>query len=168
MSSTPHTAIIVSQLNNWLTFTTSGFNFVYAVILRLLICFSPLSSVRAVIKSREPGIECGLQLLLSENRRNIEPKEIPSCLIPYLLVVSTWQLEILLTTLTGSIIGALFASGIYHVAQNFPVTTEDELVITGKEIKNEAKSQGFELEGPQHPSQADMQTQTPYELKTTV
>ena len=68
----------------------------------------------------------------------------------------------------GPIIGALFASGIYHVAQNFPVTTEDELVITGKEIKNEAKPQGFELEGHQNPSQADMQTQTPYELKTTV
>ncbi|CAH3120685.1 unnamed protein product [Porites lobata] len=68
----------------------------------------------------------------------------------------------------GPIIGALFASGIYHVAQNFPVTTEDELVITGKEIKNEAKPQGFHLEGLQNPSQADMQTQTPYELKTTV
>ena len=68
----------------------------------------------------------------------------------------------------GPIIGALFASGIYHVAQNFPVTTDNKLVITGKEIKNEAKPQGFELEGHQHPSQADMQTQTPYELKTTV
>ena len=29
----------------------------------------------------------------------IKPKEIPSCLIPHLLVVFTWQLEILVTTL---------------------------------------------------------------------
>ena len=29
----------------------------------------------------------------------IEPKEIPSCLIPCLLVVFTWQLEILVTSL---------------------------------------------------------------------
>lgn len=68
----------------------------------------------------------------------------------------------------GPIIGALFASGIYHLAHNFPVTTVDELVIAGKEIKDEAKSQGFDLGSHQHPSLADMQTQTPYELKTTV
>ena len=30
---------------------------------------------------------------------NIEPKEIPSCFIPFLLVVFTWQLEILVTTI---------------------------------------------------------------------
>ena len=35
-------------------------------------------------------------------RRKIEPKEIPSCLIPRLLVVFTRQLEILLTTLEAS------------------------------------------------------------------
>ena len=34
-----------------------------------------------------------------ENRRKIEPKEIPSHLIPRLLVVFTRQLEILVTTL---------------------------------------------------------------------
>ena len=39
------------------------------------------------------------QLLLLENRRKIEPKEIPSHLIPHLLVVFTRQLEILVTTL---------------------------------------------------------------------
>ena len=39
------------------------------------------------------------RLLLLENRRKIEPKEIPSCLIPLLLVVFTRQLEILVTTL---------------------------------------------------------------------
>ena len=60
--------------------------------------------VRAVIKSRGPGIspsyyECGPQLHLLENRRKIEPNEIPCCLIPHLLVVFTWQLEILVTTL---------------------------------------------------------------------
>ena len=31
------------------------------------------------------------------HRRKIEPKEIPRCLIPRLLVVFTWQLEILVT-----------------------------------------------------------------------
>ena len=60
--------------------------------------------VQAVIKSRGPGIspgyyECGLRLLSLENRRKIEPKEIPSRLIPRLLVVYTQQLEILVTTL---------------------------------------------------------------------
>ena len=34
-----------------------------------------------------------------ENRRKIQPKEIPSCMIPHLLVVFTWQLEIVVTTL---------------------------------------------------------------------
>ena len=59
---------------------------------------------RAVIKSWGPGIipnyyECGLRLISLENRRKIEPKEIPSCLIPLLLVVYTQQLKILVTTL---------------------------------------------------------------------
>ena len=49
-------------------------------------------SPRAVIKGRGLGIspsyyECGLLLLPFENRRKIEPKDIPSCLIPCLLVV---------------------------------------------------------------------------------
>ena len=43
--------------------------------------------------------ESGPRLLLLENRRKIEPKEIPSRLIPCLLVVTTWQLETLVTTL---------------------------------------------------------------------
>ena len=38
-------------------------------------------------------------LLSKENRRKIEPKEIPSCLIPCLLAVFTWQIEILVTAL---------------------------------------------------------------------
>ena len=59
---------------------------------------------RVVIKSRGPGIlpgyyECGPWLLLLKNRTKIEPKELPSCLIPRLLVVFTQQLEILVTTL---------------------------------------------------------------------
>ena len=59
---------------------------------------------RAVIKSRGSGIipnyyECGLRPISLENRRKIEPKEIPSCLISRLLVVYTQQLEILVTTL---------------------------------------------------------------------
>ena len=51
-----------------------------------------------------PGIspgyyECGPGLLLLENRRKLEPKETPRCLIPRLLVVFTQKLEILATTL---------------------------------------------------------------------
>ena len=60
--------------------------------------------LRAVIKNRGPGIspgyyECGPRLLSLENRRKLEPKEIPRCLIPHLLVVFTRQLEILATIL---------------------------------------------------------------------
>ena len=59
---------------------------------------------RAVIKSRGPGIipnyyECDLWLISLENRRKIEPKEIPRCLIPRLLVVYTQRLKILVATL---------------------------------------------------------------------
>ena len=59
---------------------------------------------RAVIKRRGPRISPNYyerfpQLLSEENRRKIEPKEIPSCLIPRLLIVFTQQLEILVTTL---------------------------------------------------------------------
>ena len=43
--------------------------------------------------------EHGPWLLSQENRRKIEPKEIPSCLIPCLLVLFTGQLEILVTAL---------------------------------------------------------------------
>ena len=67
--------------------------------------------LRVVIKSRGPGIfpgyqESGPRLLLLENRRKIEPKEIAIYLIPRLLVVFTRQLEILVTTL-----------GSYHLGQ---------------------------------------------------
>ena len=59
---------------------------------------------RVVIKNWGSGIfpgywESGPRLLLLENRRKIEPKEIPSRLIPRLLVVFTRQLEILVTSL---------------------------------------------------------------------
>ena len=59
---------------------------------------------RALIKGRVLGISFGFHeygplLLPQENRRKIEPKEIPSCLIPHLLVVFTWQLEISMTAL---------------------------------------------------------------------
>ena len=53
---------------------------------------------RAVIKRRGPGIspsyyERGPRLRSKEKKRKIEPKEIPSCLIPHLLVVFTRHLE---------------------------------------------------------------------------
>ena len=58
----------------------------------------------AVSKRRGPGISPSYyehlpRLLSKENERKIEPKEIPSCLIPCLLVVFTQQIEILVTTL---------------------------------------------------------------------
>ena len=70
-----------------------------------------LQLFRAVIKSRGLGISLGHYkhgpwLLSLENRRKIEPRETPSCLIPgplscqvhtTSLVVCTWQLEILVT-----------------------------------------------------------------------
>ena len=68
-------------------------------------CLLGISLARVVINGRGPGIfssyylESGPWQLLLENRRKIEPKEIPSCLIPRLLVVFTRQLEILVTTL---------------------------------------------------------------------
>ena len=67
-----------------------------------------LGVFRAVIKSWGPGFspgyyECGPRLLLLENRRKKEPKEIPSCLIPRLLVLFTRQLEILVATLVISL-----------------------------------------------------------------
>ena len=69
-----------------------------------LISLSILVIIRAVIKRRGPGISPSYcerlpRLLSKENERKIEPKEIPSCLIPRLLVVFTRQLEILVTTL---------------------------------------------------------------------
>ena len=52
---------------------------------------SPVTNYhRAVIKSQGPSpayYECGPGLLLLENRRKLEPKETPRCLIPRLLVV---------------------------------------------------------------------------------
>ena len=62
------------------------------------------ADLRAAIKSWGPRIspdyyERGPQLLLYENRRKIEPKENPGCLIPFLLVVFTQQLEFLVTAL---------------------------------------------------------------------
>ena len=60
--------------------------------------------LRAVIKSWGLGIfpgyyEHGPQLLSKKKRRKLEPKEIFSCLIPFLLVVFTQQLEFLVTAL---------------------------------------------------------------------
>ena len=51
------------------------------------------NKIRAVIKIWGPGISP------SYFYRKIEPKQIPSCLIPHLLVVFTQQLEILVTAL---------------------------------------------------------------------
>ena len=59
---------------------------------------------RAVIKRWGPGISPNYYehvpwLLSSGNRKEIEPKGIPSCFIPSLLVVLfTWRLEIVVTS----------------------------------------------------------------------
>ena len=59
---------------------------------------------RAANKIQGPGISpgysaSGLQLLLLENRRKIEPKKTPRCFIPCLVFAFTQQLEILVTAL---------------------------------------------------------------------
>ena len=64
----------------------------------------PTLFIRVVIKSRGAGDLPRLlwvwpRLFLWENKRKIEPKEIPSCLIARLLIVFARQLEILVTTL---------------------------------------------------------------------
>ena len=69
----------------------------------ILKCKFP-SVDRAVNERRGLGISPGYyerlpQLLSKENKRKIEPKEIPSCFIPHPLVVFARQLEILVTTL---------------------------------------------------------------------
>ena len=66
---------------------------------------------RVVIKSGGEGrlgifpgyYDCGPRLFLLENRRKIEPKEIPCWLIPQLLIVFTRHLKILVATLQGQI-----------------------------------------------------------------
>ncbi|KAL9968298.1 hypothetical protein ACROYT_G026655 [Oculina patagonica] len=68
----------------------------------------------------------------------------------------------------GPIIGALLATGIYHVANNFPVTTADDLVITGRELKDRTEPDKSEDDHGKPPRKYNIQTQTPYELKTTV
>ena len=73
-------------------------------VLKHVYCKRKVSGGQAVIKRQGLGIspgyyECGPRLLLLENRRKIEPKEIPSCLIPCLLVVLTQRHKIIVTTL---------------------------------------------------------------------
>ena len=50
-----------------------------------------------------PGYdECDSWLLPQENRGKVEPIEIPGCLLPCLLVIFIWQLDILVTALIKS------------------------------------------------------------------
>ena len=65
--------------------------------------FSGPIHYRAAIKSQGQRIssgyyECGPPATFI-GKKKTEPKEIPSCLIPHMLVVFTWQLETLVTTL---------------------------------------------------------------------
>ena len=86
-----------------------------SLFVTLKVCLSCLGSLiyvkvsaitRAVVKSQGLAIssvfyERGPWLVALVNRRKIEPKEIPSCFITHLLVVFTWQLEILVTSLNN-------------------------------------------------------------------
>ena len=54
------------------------------------------------------------------------------------------------------------------MANNFPVTSAEELVITGRELKDSTEPKKKDDNQGQPPSSCDIQTQTPYELKTTV
>jgi len=53
------------------------------------------------------------------------------------------------------------------LANNFPVTNADDLFITGQELNDRAEPDKKEDTG-QTTTKYSMQTQTPYELKTTV
>ena len=69
------------------------------------------------------------RLLSLENRRKIESKEIPSRLIPRLLVAITRQLEILVTTL--ELLGNLKPSYLFNLGLgNIPIEWN-----TGKNLK---------------------------------
>ena len=68
--------------------------------LTITICNKITVSNMAVIKTQGPGISTGYyerdpHLLSWENWRKVEPKEIPSSLIPHLLVMLTRRLKIL-------------------------------------------------------------------------
>ena len=86
------------------------------------------------LRAGRPGIssgyyECGPQLLSYKNRRKIESKEIPSRLIPRLLVAFTRQLEILVTTL--ELLGNLKPSYLFNLGLgNIPIEWN-----TGKNLK---------------------------------
>ena len=67
----------------------------------------------------------------------------------------------------GPIIGALLATGIHHLANTFPVTNADDLVITGQELNDRADPDKNGDTG-QTTRKNNIQTQTPCELKTTV
>ena len=91
--------------------------------LSCMTCCSKLTYGRAVIKSRGLGIspgyyECGPRLLSLENRRKIEPKEIPSCFILCLLVVFTQQPEILVTYLIWSDLNCHKMLNFQHLVYN--------------------------------------------------
>ena len=92
--------------------------------LSCMTCCSKLTYGGAVIKRWGLGISCGYykcgpRLLSSENRRKIEPKEIPSCFIPCLLVVFTQQLEILVTSLIWSDLNCHKMLNFQHLVYNF-------------------------------------------------
>jgi len=89
-----------------------------------MTCSSKITYGRAVVKRQGLGIspgyyKCGPRLLSSENRRKIEPKEIPSCFIPCLLVVFTQQFEILVTPLIWSDHNCRKMLNFQHLVYNF-------------------------------------------------
>ena len=78
---------------------------------------------------RKRRYECGPQVISYKNKSKIESKEIPSRLIPHLLVAFTRQLKILATTL--ELLGNLKPSYLFYLGLgNFPTEWN-----TGKNLK---------------------------------
>ena len=74
-----------------LAYTTPSIQLNVATLYKTKL-LSPRRSLRAGGRGFPPGYnECGSWLLLLENKRNLEPKDIPSCSIPHLHVLLSLQ-----------------------------------------------------------------------------
>ena len=66
-------------------------------------------------------------LLSEENRRKIEPKELPSCLIPRILAVFTQQLEILVTALhTGKLPHSIYLLFFQALVEQLDISVKEK------------------------------------------
>ena len=107
------------------------------VINQFLYCFIPLQNFMFLFRVCIPGLSLRgggrgfppvtKNVAPSYFHRKIEPKEIPSCLIPRLLVVFTRQLEILVTTLASP-------------KHSFPCHVTDKLCRTSQALASSCKA----------------------------